>query len=88
MFYSRSNNINERTSYVPKLCYKRVMCQNYAISFINVLAKDNSFTIHHKNLQKLVTELFKVKVVITPEIMGSFFKLKISFVISVRSFYC
>ena len=35
----------------------------------NFLGTDNSLKTHHRNLQKLVTELFEIKAGITPEIM-------------------
>ena len=46
---------------------------SYDYAFIDLLAKDNSLTIHHRNLQKLVAEMFKAKVGIAPEIMKDFF---------------
>ena len=66
MFHSRRlnnriNNIQERAL--------RIIYQDHTASFTDLLAKDNSLTIHHKNLQKLVTEMFKVKVGIAQEII-------------------
>ena len=39
-----------------------------------LLLKDNSFRIHHRNLQKLAIEIFKVKLGLAPEIMKTFFQ--------------
>ena len=45
-----------------------------------MLVKDNSLTIHQKNLQLLAIEIFKVKMNISPEIMNEIFEfLKNSF---------
>ena len=38
-----------------------------------MLVKDNSFTIHQKNLQLLAIEIFKVKMNISPEIINEIF---------------
>ena len=58
MFHSRTlnnriNNIHERSL---RLKYK-----DNQSSFKEFLEKDHSVTVHHKNLQVLVTEIFKVK---------------------------
>ena len=50
---SRINHIHERAL---RLVYK-----DYTNSFDELLPKDNSFRIHHRNLQKLTLEIFKVK---------------------------
>ena len=39
----------------------RIVCKNYTSSFENLLKRDNSVTIHHRNIQPLAIELFKVK---------------------------
>ena len=47
--------------------------------FENLLKKGNSVSIHHRNIQALATEMFKVKNNITPEIMKKLFALKSSY---------
>ena len=47
----------------------RIIYQNHTASFTDLLAKVNSLTIYHRYLQKLVTEMFKVKVGIAQEII-------------------
>ena len=42
-------------------------------TFEELLDLDKSFTIHHRNLQKLVTEIFKVKNNLSPSFMKSIF---------------
>ena len=56
MFHSRTlnNRINQLHERALRLAYKDS-------SFEDLLLKDKSFTIHHRNLQKLATEMFKVK---------------------------
>ena len=39
----------------------------------NLLEKDNSVSIHHKNIQALAIEMFKVKHKLCPEITGDIF---------------
>ena len=36
--------------------------------------EDNSLNIHHRNLQKLVTVIFKVKIGLSPELMNDVFE--------------
>ena len=45
--------------------------------FEHLLRKDNSFTIHERNVQTLAIELFKVVQGTSPEIMKSVFPLKV-----------
>ena len=73
MFHSRTlnnriNNIHER---VLRLTYK-----DNQSSFKELLEKDHSVTVHHKNLQALVTEIFKVKNDLAPDIIKGVFELK------------
>ena len=65
---NRINNIHERTL---RLTYK-----DNQSSFKELLEKDHSVTVYHENLQALVTEIFKVKNELAPDIMKDVFELK------------
>lgn len=43
--------------------------KDYRLSFQKLLVKGNSYIIDHRNLQKLVVEIFKVKDGFSPKIM-------------------
>ena len=45
----------------------RVVYQNKHLTFEQLLAKDGSFTIHERNLQKLALEMYKIKHNLCPE---------------------
>ena len=51
----------------------RLVYNDYNLSFNELLVLDNSFTIHHRNLQKLATEMFKVKHNLSPTFMKNIF---------------
>ena len=75
MFNSRKlnhqiNSIHERAL--------RVTYQAYKSTFLELLQKDNSATIHQRNLQVLATEIFKAKNDLSPEIIKEAFELKVS----------
>ena len=63
MFHSRTlnNKINRLHERALRLAYK-----DNNLSFGEHLEIDKSVTIHHKNLQKLATEMFKVKNKLSP----------------------
>ena len=67
MFHSRTlnNRINKLQERALRLVYK-----DSNLSFEERLNKDNSFTIHHRNLQKLVIEIYKVINNESPPIMN------------------
>ena len=72
MFYSRKPNlfissIHERALSVTHQDYK---------STFELLQKDNSETIHQRNLQVLATEIFMAKNTPPPKIMKEIFELK------------
>ena len=71
MFHSRTlnNRINTLHERALRLVYK----DTYS-SFQDLLHRDKSVTIHHRNLQKLVTEMYKVKNGIAPMIMNCIFE--------------
>ena len=70
MFHSRKLN-----SRVNKLHQRalRIVYQDYASSFTELIEKDNSTSIHSKNIQFLATELFKVKNVLSQPSMNEMF---------------
>ena len=72
MFHSRTlnNRINRLHERTLRLVYK-----NSTLSFEELLQKANSVTIHHRNLQKLSTEMFKVINNHSPPIMKTIFPL-------------
>ena len=70
MFHSRdlNNRINRLHERALRLVYK-----NKNLTFEDLLKKDKSLSIHHRNLQKLATELYKVKNNLSPTLMASIF---------------
>ena len=58
MFHSRK--LNSRVNKLHERAL-RIVYQDYASSFTELLEKDNSTTIRNRNIQLLATELFKVK---------------------------
>ena len=65
---SLNNRINKLHKRALRLVYK-----DTRLTFNELLRKDNSFTIHHRNLQKLATEMYKVTNGLAPPIMKSVF---------------
>ena len=66
MFHSRKlhariNRLHGRAS--------RVVYRDFDSSFEKLLRKDKSTTLHQRNLQKLMTEVFKVKTGVAPELL-------------------
>ena len=75
MFHSRRlnnkiNSIHERAL--------RITYQDHVSTFQELLNKDNSVSIHHRNLQALATEMFKIHRVLSPDILREIFVPKIS----------
>ena len=71
MNHSRTlnNRINRLHERALRLIYK-----DPSLTFEQLLLKDNSVRIHHKNLQILVTEMYKVKHNLAPAIMHDVFQ--------------
>ena len=53
----------------------RIVYQDHNSTFEEILAKDGSFKIHDRNLQRLLIEIFKVKMKLAPEIMNEVFDI-------------
>ena len=66
MFHSR--NLNKRINYIHEETI-RIVYKDFQSSFQEILVEDNSLNIHHINLQKYVTEIFKIKNGLSPELM-------------------
>ena len=71
MFHSRK--LNERINHIHERAL-RIVYKDFNSSFQELLIKDNSLNIHHRNLQKLVTEVIKVKNGLSPELMNGVFE--------------
>ena len=58
MFHNRklNNKINRLHERALRIVYK-----NENLTFQEILDKDHSVTIHHRNLQRLATEMYKIK---------------------------
>ena len=72
MFHSRTlnNKINKLHERALRIVYK-----NPNLNFQELLTLDNSFCIHHRNLQKLATEMFKIKNKIAPTLVQELFPI-------------
>ena len=75
MFHSRSLNSKINSLHERAL---RITYGDRSPPFENLLKKDNSVSIHHRKIQALATEMFKVKNNIAPEIMKGLFAPKMS----------
>ena len=73
MFCNRklNNHINRIHEWALRIAY-----QDHKSTFNELLGKDGSFKIHDHNLQKLLIEIFKVKMKLAPEIMNEIFDFK------------
>ena len=73
MFHSRQ--LNNRINKIQERAL-RLLNKDKKLTFDDILNLDNSVTIHQQNLQILVTEIFKVKNSLAPEIMIEVFEVK------------
>ena len=66
MFHSRT--LNNRINRLHERCLPLVY-KDYKLTFDELLRKDKSFSIHHINLQKLATEMYKAYNDLSPKLM-------------------
>ena len=52
----------------------RIVYKDYKSSFAELLSEDKSLTVHHKNVQKLAIEMYKVKNELCTKIILDLFK--------------
>ena len=73
MFHSR--RVNNKINHLHKRLLRIVYKDNYS-SYVELLAKDKSFTTHQRNIQPLAIELFKVKRNLSDVIMCNILKTR------------
>ena len=73
MFHSRS--LNNKINRLHERCL-RIIYSDKNSSFEELLEKDNSVSIHHRNIHRLSIEMYKVVHGIAPEIMNDIFQLR------------
>ena len=75
MFHSRA--LNNKISSIHERAL-RITYNDRTSTFEELLNKDNSVSIHHRNLPVLITELYKVKGNMAPEILNQIFQNRTS----------
>ena len=75
VWMNHSRKLNHRINKIHERALRVVYNDKHA-SFEELLSKDKSTTIHVRNLQVLVTEMFKIKQGISPRIMSDVFQLR------------
>ena len=75
MFCSRK--MNDKINHIQERALILVY-SDYIISFGDLLKKDKSVSIHHRNIQKVAIEMFKVKNNLCPEMIQYHFRRKCS----------
>ena len=75
MFHNRTLNHKINTLHERAL---RLVYKDETLTFQELLDKDDSVTVHHRNLQRLATEMYKIKNNLSPVPMQELFKEKIN----------
>ena len=72
---SHSRALNNKTNRLHER-YLRIIYNDKTSTFEELLEKDNSVSIHYRNMQALAIEMFKVANGMCPEIMNEIFQLR------------
>ena len=75
VWMNHSRKLNNRINRIHERAL-RVVYNDKNATFDELLTKDNSVKVHDRNLQVLVTEMFKVKLGISPVIMNEIFQIR------------
>ena len=70
MFCSRQ--MNDKINHIHEKAL-RIVYEDYSTSFQDLLSKDKSVSIHHRNIQKVAIEMFKVKYNLCPMFIKNLF---------------
>ena len=73
MFHSRI--LNNRINKLHERCL-RVVYKDSSLSFQELLRKDNSFCIHHRNLQRLATKMYKAYNILSLSLVRDIFPVR------------
>ena len=72
MFHNRT--LNNRINRIHEQALRTVYCDKRS-NFTEFLQKDNAVTVHQRNLQLLVTEVYKVKMGLAKQLVKELFRL-------------
>ena len=72
--FCHSRKLNNRINHIQERGL-RIVYEDNTSTFEELLKKDNSVSIHHRNIQLVAVEMFKVKYRLSPAIMCDIFKL-------------
>ena len=75
VWMNRSRTLNNGINELRKRALNLV-CNDFSLSFSQLLEKDKSVTIHHHNLQRLIYQVFKVKNNMATEILTKIYSHK------------
>ena len=70
MFHSKK--LNHKINHIHERAL-RLVYNDYTSTIENLLIMDGSVSIHHRNIQKVATEMFKAKRNLSPELTQSVF---------------
>ena len=70
-----SRTLNNKINRLHERCL-RIIYSDKISTFKELLEKDNSASIHYRNIQALAIEMYKVANGVSPEIMNEIFQLR------------